>query len=112
MIKLFDLSFKQAITKLDYDFDLGLAGRKLTYSERERIRQAAAERRRQADAEKQVKQKKEAAYKNALEIWIKNDKITRRYKGISKCAFDFPPEYWRALIHKQYAAYLLDGMER
>ena len=112
IIKFFNLTFKQAIAKLDYDFNLGVAGRKLTYSERERLKQAEAERKRQTEEEKRIKAEKESAYLNLLGIWIKNDEITRRYKGTSKCAFDYPEEYWRALIGKQYAAYLLDSIER
>lgn len=112
VMKLFSLTFKQAITKIDYDFNLGLVGRSLTYSERQKIRQAEIKRKRQAEAEKKVNQEKEIAYQNALGIWIKNDEITRRYKGTSRCAFDYPPEYWRALIRRQYAAYLLDSIER
>ena len=111
-IKFFNLTFRQAITKLDYDFNLGIVGRKLTYSEREKIRQTENERKRQAEEKKRIKAEKEIAYQDALGIWIKNDEITRRYKGTSKCAFDYPQEYWWALIHKQCAAYLLDSMER
>lgn len=112
VMKFFNLSFKQAITKLDYDFNLGLTGRKLTYLEKEKLRQAENERKRRAEAEKRVRQEKQAVYQDALELWIKNDEITRRYKGTSRCAFDYPPEYWRALILRQYAAYLLDSIER
>lgn len=112
VIKLFNLTFKQAIAKLDYDFGLGIVGQKLTYSERERARKAETERKRRAEAQKRIREEKETAYRDALGTWVKNDEITRRYKGTSKCAFDYPKEYWRALLCRQYAAYLLDSMER
>jgi len=112
VMKFFNLSFKQATAKLDYDFNLGFVGRKLSHSEREKLKQAEIERKRRAEVEKKLKQEKETAYQDALELWIKNDEIMRNYKGTSKCAFDYPREYWRALICRKYAAYLLDSIER
>lgn len=112
VMKFFGLDFRQAITKLDYDFNLGLSGRRLSSVERERIRRQELERKRREEAERQAKEEKNNAYNNALDLWVENEKITRRYKGTSKCAFDYPREYWTALIHRQYAAYLLDSIER
>ena len=112
IMRFFNLSFKQALAKLDYDFNLGLVGRKLTHAEREQARRAEIQRKKAMAVENKIKQEKEAAYNDALTMYTENDKTVRRYKGISKCAFDYPPEYWRALHRRQCAAYLLDCIER
>jgi len=112
VMKLYSLNFKQAITKIDYDFNLGLAGRTLSYSERQRIRREEAARKKRNEEAKRIAAEKDAFYQKALDEWVKNDEITRRYKGTSKCAFDYPKEYWTALLHRQCAAYLLDSIER
>lgn len=112
VMQLFNLSFKQAIVKVNYDFSLGLLNRSLTRSERERMRKQERERKQEIEDERRAREEKDNVYWKLLDIWIENDKITSQYKGLSKCAFDYPEEYWKALTYKQYAAYQLDSMER
>ena len=112
VMKYYNLSFKQTIIKLDYDFNLHLLDRKLSRAEREQLKQQEIERKRRLEEERKAKEEKNMTFYDILDMWVKNERITSRYKGLSKCAFDYPEEYWKALLYRQCASYFLDCIER
>lgn len=112
VMKLYDLTFKQAIVKLDYDFNLQLFNRYLSREERARLKEQEIERKKRLEEERRAKAERSKAFYDILDMWVKNDKIIARYKGLSRCAFDYSEEYWKSLLYRQCASYLLDCTER
>lgn len=112
VMKLYNLDFKQTIVKIDYDFHLCLCTGNLNRTEKAKLKQQEIERKRHLEAKRKEKEEKLENFYDILDMWIENERITSRYKRLSRCAFDYPAEYWRALHYRQCAAYILDCIER
>lgn len=94
VMKLFDLSFPQAVVRLSSDFNLGLTARRLAKQEASKI----LEERRKKEAEKEIA---EQEYRRMAE--------EHRYWWEVLKYFDFPHPLWgRAVKRLPYLEYWLD----
>ena len=113
VMKLFGLEFTQAIAKINYDFSLSLPiGQKLSVREQRELKKRETERKRLAEIQQEEKARNEAEYQSVMDMWVISDETIRLFNRFSKCAFDYPPEYWKAILYRKTADYLLDCMER
>lgn len=106
---LFNIDFKSAIVRLDYDFNLNLGlGKKLSLEEkRERQKQTRAIQKKQL--EEQAKQYKwEQIYKNLLKGWCRLDMNYKQYAPKSQNEA-LHPLFVEAIQNLEYVAYLLDS---
>lgn len=107
----FGLSFRDAISKINDDFRLGLPiNSQIDNEQRRQLRKEADERRRQREAARKEHDRLYKAYDDALAEWISLDRQRREYAptGPSE-AFD--DRYVEALQKIDYALYSLDGAE-
>lgn len=111
VMKYFNLSFKEAITKLNNDFNLGLPiGEKLD----RRKQLDMAKRSFKARQEREKKKQEENRLKNnreiALDEWIKLYKQKMKYKPTSENE-DLHPLFVEAIINLPHAEYRLECAE-
>ena len=96
VMKLFDITFQQAIIRLSSDFGLGLTSKRPNKQEASRI----LEERQKREAEKQ-------AEKDRLDVLVRE----HRYWWEAKKYFEYPhPLYCEAVKRLPYLEYLLDGV--
>lgn len=111
VMRYFDLSFKEAITKLNNDLNLGLPiGEKLDRRKKLDIAKksfkARQERERQQNEHNQLKNNREIA----LDEWIRFDKQKMKYKPKSQNE-DLHPLFVEAIINLPHAEYRLECAE-
>ena len=100
--KYFNLTFMQAIEKLNVDFSLGLPiNRQTTAREREKMALQAFERKRQIKSREEEKKRLETEYWAAYDEWLRLDNILRERKPKNP-AFA-TPEYIQALTEIENA---------
>ena len=110
-MKYYNLSFKQVIIKLNYDFNIGLPiGRKISTSEAEQIRKVESERKVRLAIEKANRQRK-TDVRDALE-----DKYAQYHIAISDFTPKTPDEeinlkYVEGIQNISYIGYLLDNFD-
>lgn len=105
---IFGISFKEAIKKLNVDFNLNLPfDRKPTLREQRELQRKHKERLAEQRAEQARKEAWEAEYWRRWDRWITYDQSKRLY---APKAPDEPlhPLYVEAVTHIDYAAYLID----
>lgn len=104
----FDIDFKAAITRLNYDFNLRLPiGERQTSRQRAENRRRAAERARQLETSKAEKTRLEQRYWELWGNWITSDINSRKYAPKSSDE-EFHPLFAKALKSKDYQSYLID----
>lgn len=111
MVKYYGLSFKEAITKLNNDFNLGLPiGKKLDRRKKLDIAKksfkARQEREKQQNEHNRLKNNRETA----LDEWVRLDKQKMKYKPKSQID-DLHPLFIEAIINLPYAEYRLECAE-
>lgn len=107
----FGLSFRDAISKINDDFRLGLPiNSQMDDEQRRQLRREADERRRHRDAVRKDRDRLYKACDDALAEWIRLDRQRTEYapKGPSEALDD---RFVEALQKIDYAAHVLDGAE-
>jgi len=109
--KLFRISFKDALAKINDDFHLGLPiGVSIDDEKYRHVMEEAALRRERADAFKKTRVRLQSAYESASSDWTRLDIQLRKYAP--KTAEDSPdPMFMEALQKIGYAEYKLDCAE-
>lgn len=111
MQKLYELSFTEALAKLNEDFAVGLPiGKKLDRRQQMELGRKAYERRKRQKAEEEKKAKLDAEYWQAYDEWLSLDNIARY--GKPKSPELASPEYIAALSQIDNAKYKLECAER
>lgn len=109
--RLFGLSSKDAQSKLNDDFHLGLPiNSQVDDNQRRQLRREADERRRHRDAVRKERDRLYKAYDDALAEWIRLDRQRTEYAptGPSEALDD---RYVEAVQKIDYAAHVLDSAE-
>jgi len=108
---LFDIDFKQALYRLNGDFNLGLEfGRPLTYRERLRAQQEIAERRRKQNELNQKKEDNEHYYWVIFDEWKRIDDNFALYAPKSDTVA-LNPLFIESLMKRDHLNYLLNLAE-
>lgn len=105
----FGIDYREALKKLDGDFNLGLF-EPLSYSESRRLEREALERKRKREAESQRAERTEAEYWKAFDKVLELERIIEQSRPPSPDA-EPPPDFIKALQSISYARYLLDCAE-
>ena len=111
LMRYFDLSFKEAITKLNDDFNLGLPigerlGRRKQLDMAKRSFKARQEREKKKAEYNQLKNNREIA----LDEWVRLDKQKTKYKPKTQIE-DLHPLFVEAIINLPHAEYRLECAE-
>lgn len=107
--RLFNLSFRDALRKIDADFGLNIySDRSFEELRRSCYQQQALQAKR--EREKREKQKADADYWNAFDEWKRLDDNRRLYKPKSP-EEEFHPLFVESLQKLDYQKYMLDCME-
>lgn len=110
--KFFNISFNQAIAKLDYDFNLNLPlGRKLSLLERRKQNKQISERNKKNAQREQNYKRVWDEYWKSFDEWVRLDNNKRTYSP--KSPDEKPhPLFSEALNRLTYQEYLVDIKER
>ncbi len=109
--KIFDISFSEALVKLNEDFAVGLpVGKKLSRREQLELGRKAFKRRQEINAREEEKTRIESEYWEAYDEWLRLDNIVRYGKPTSPS--EATPEYIAALTEIENAKYNLEYAER
>lgn len=103
------LDYRQAIGKLDSDFNLGLSQRP-TFSQHRRLQREAERQRKERQQQKERADRLDTAYWQAFDKVLYYERIIEQYRPTSPEA-EPPPEFIRALQNIEYARHLLDCAE-
>lgn len=106
VIKLYSITYQQAIAKLAYDFSLPLPN-KATHKERAEFARLDAERRRKAAAQKAAKEAEEREYWDAFDTWKRLTDIISAYRPRG-FAEQLHPNFVKALRLLPLAEHQLD----
>ena len=111
MQKVFELSFSEALTKLNDDFAVGLPiGEKLTRSKQMELGRKSYERKKQIKAEEERKARIDKEYWAAYDRWLALDNIVRYQRPAIPS--EATPEYIAALLEIENAKYNLECAEK
>lgn len=111
VMRYFDLSFKEATTKLNNDFNLGLPiGEKLDRRKQLDMAKRSFKARQERENKKQEENRLKNAREIALDEWIKFDKQKMKYKPKSQNE-DLHPLFVEAIINLPHAEYRLECAE-
>ena len=111
VMKYFNLSFKEAITKLNNDFNLGLPiGEKLDRRKQLDMNKRYFKARQEREKKKQEENRLKNAREIALDEWIRLDKQKMKYKPTSENE-DLHPLFVEAIINLPHAEYRLECAE-
>lgn len=106
--QLFHLSFKQALAKLDYDFNLNLhMGSQLSYREQQQARKAYKQAKEDRQKKEEEKQAKERAYWALWDEWIRLDINKMKYAPKTPNE-KLHPLFIEALQKLSYQEYLIN----
>ena len=107
----FGLSFKDALSKINEDFSIGLPiGERISLRQRREMEHRQMERQEERNREQRELERLDGEYWAAFDLWQKYDTNKREYapKSLSE---DFHPLYVEAIKNIDYASYLLDTAE-
>lgn len=108
--KLFNLTFQEAITRINYDFGLNLPlGKKLSIREQQKLRKELKEKQLQLAKIKAEKDKKEEEYWLLWSEWIFLDKAIRNYAPKTEDE-ELHPMYVASLHRITYLNYLMEAL--
>lgn len=111
VIKYYGLSFKEAIAKLNNDFNLGLPiGEKLDRRKRIDILKKTFKARREREAKQNEHNRLKNARETALDEWVRLDKQKIKYKPKTQDE-DLHPLFIEAIINLPHAEYCLECAE-
>lgn len=111
VMKYFDLSFKEAITKLNNDFHLGLPiGEKLDRRKQLDMAKRSFKARQEREAKQNEHNRLKNARETALDEWIRLDKQKTKYKPTSEKE-GLHPLFVEAIINLPHAEYRLECAE-
>lgn len=111
VMQLFNISFKEAVVRIDSDFNLNINfTRKLSIRERQELRKADRLRRDKIAQELQEKQSISDMHDYILFEWIRLDKNKRDYAPKNETE-QWNPKYCEALYNLPYYEYLLDFVD-
>ncbi len=111
VMQLFNLDFRAAIARLNYDFGLGLpAGHPVTYREKKRLTEAQRHRKRQEEIRQAEQVRIEQEYDRLFAAWQVLD-ACRTYLKPQSPMEPLNPFFAMALREKDYYEYLLDLKE-
>ncbi|MCI9626505.1 MAG: hypothetical protein HFI90_06955 [Clostridia bacterium] len=111
VIKLYNLGLQEAITKINYDFALGLPlGQRLSVRQQQKIRQKERERKKRQEAERMAAEEKERHYWKVWDEWIRLDQNRIKYAPKTEDE-EWHPLYAEALMKLPYQNYLIDCLE-
>ena len=107
--KLFNLTFMQAITKLNVDFGLGLSlGKKLSYRERIEMQKRSEEAKKAREERLRQQQEKQETYWALYDEWKRLDDNYEKYKPTLETP-TMHPLFLEALQNKDRVKYELDS---
>ena len=111
VMKYFDLSFKEAITKLNNDFNLGLPiGEKLDRRKQLDMAKRSFKARQEREAKQNEHNRLKNARETALDEWIRLDKQKTKYKPKNENE-DLHPLFVEAIINLPHAEHRLECAE-
>ena len=111
LIKYYGLSFKEAITKLNNDFNLGLPiGEKLDRRKQLDMAKRSFKARQEREAKQNEQKQLKNARETALDEWVKFDKQRIKYKP-KKEDIELHPLFLDAIINLPHAEYRLERAE-
>lgn len=111
VMRYFDLSFKEAITKLNNDFCLGLPiGEKLDRRKQLDMAKRSFKARREREAKQNEHNRLKNARETALDEWVRLDKQKTKYKPKTQNE-DLHPLFVEAIINLPHAEYRLECAE-
>lgn len=111
VMKYFDLSFKEAITKLNNDFCLGLPiDKKLDRRKKLDIAKKSFKARQEREKQKNEHNRLKNAREIALDEWVRLDKQKMKYKPKTQNE-DLHPLFVEAIINLPHAEYRLECAE-
>lgn len=111
VMRYFDLSFKEAITKLNNDLNLGLPiGEKLDRRKKLDIAKKSFKARQEREKQKNEHNRLKNNRETALDEWIRLDKQKMKYKPKSQND-DLHPLFVEAIINLPHAEYRLECAE-
>ena len=107
--RYFNVDFKEAIKRLDYDYNLGLT-QKPTFSEHRRRQKQEAERKAEQERQRELEKRIEAQYWQAFDRVLQLEQDIKQYCPASPEA-EPHPKFLEALQNIEHARYLLDCAE-
>lgn len=111
VMKLFNLGFREAVYKINYDFGLGISvGSPNNIREQRQIAKAEQERGKAMQAEQMRREARRRAYNGLLDEWIRLDRNRREYAPQTE-AEPWHPLFVESLQKMTYQEYLLDVLK-
>ena len=111
VMQYFGLNFKDAIAKINTDFSLGFPiGERISLRQRREIEHRQRERQEERNREQMERERLEAEYWAAFDLWQKYDTNKREYAPKSP-GEDFHPLFVEAVKNIDYAAHLFETAE-
>ena len=111
VMALFNISFKEAIVRIDSDFNLGINfTKKLSIREKQELRKQDRLRRDKIAKEEQDKNDISDMYYFILSEWVRFDRNKQDYAPKTETE-EWHPKYCEALFNLPYYEYLLDCVD-
>lgn len=111
VMKLYEVGLNEAITKINYDFALGLPlGQRLSIRQQQEIKKKEREQKKRQEMEQAAAEEKERNYWAVWEEWIRLDQNRMNYAPKTE-EEEWHPLYVEALRKLPYQEYLIDCLD-